>query len=279
MKRIVIKQLYTNVDDQLKRYFLDIRRIPVMTPEEEKELIARLPDPEVRERLINANLRFVVSIAKIYQGNGLELMDLISLGNLGLCKSVEYYNKDYNVKFLSYAGWWIKQAIINGLSEDVKPVIAPNVVRHAFNKIKRVVNEYFVQHGTEPDQEYVIEHAKVSPSEYNRAMMCYVSFASLSDTAGTDEHDKREIGDLLTTDESNFEDDMDDKGTSEAIREMMADLPWRERMVIKYSFGFDCQALSASKIAKLLSITPERVRQIKTSVLEQFKEKIRRDGL
>lgn len=250
-----------------------------MTPEEEKELIARLPDPEARERLINANLRFVVSIAKIYQGNGLELMDLISLGNLGLCKSVEYYNKDYNVKFLSYAGWWIKQAIINGLSEDVKPVIAPNVVRHAFNKIKRVVNEYFVQHGTEPDQEYVIEHAKVSPSEYNRAMMCYVSFASLSDTAGTDEHDKREIGDLLTTDESNFEDDMDDKGTNEAIREMMADLPWRERMVIKYSFGFDCQALSASKIAKLLSITPERVRQIKTSVLEQFKEKIRRDGL
>lgn len=206
-------------------------------------------------------------------------MDLISLGNLGLCKSVEYYNKDYNVKFLSYAGWWIKQAIINGLSEDVKPVIAPNVVRHAFNKIKRVVNEYFVQHGTEPDQEYVIEHAKVSPSEYNRAMMCYVSFASLSDTAGTDEHDKREIGDLLTTDESNFEDDMDDKGTNEAIREMIADLPWRERMVIKYSFGFDCQALSASKIAKLLSITPERVRQIKTSVLEQFKEKIRRDGL
>lgn len=279
MRRIVIKQLYTNVDDQLRRYFLDIRRIPVMTPEEEKELIARLPDPEARERLINANLRFVVSIAKIYQGNGLELMDLISLGNLGLCKSVEYYNKDYNVKFLSYAGWWIKQAIINGLSEDVKPVIAPNVVRHAFNKIKRVVNEYFVQHGTEPDQEYVIEHAKVSPSEYNRAMMCYVSFASLSDTAGTDEHDKREIGDLLTTNESNFEDDMDDKGTSEAIREMMADLPWRERMVIKYSFGFDCQALSASKIAELLSITPERVRQIKTSVLEQFKEKIRRDGL
>lgn len=279
MRRIVIKQLYTNVDDQLRRYFLDIRRIPVMTPEEEKELIARLPDPEARERLINANLRFVVSIAKIYQGNGLELMDLISLGNLGLCKSVEYYNKDYNVKFLSYAGWWIKQAIINGLSEDVKPVIAPNVVRHAFNKIKRVVNEYFVQHGTKPDQEYVIEHAKVSPSEYNRAMMCYVSFASLSDTAGTDEHDKIEIGDMLTTDESNFEDDMDDKGTSEAIREMMADLPWRERMVIKYSFGFDCQALSASKIAKLLSITPERVRQIKTSVLEQFKEKIRRDGL
>lgn len=279
MRRIVIKQLYTNVDDQLRRYFLDIRRIPVMTPEEEKELIARLPDPEARERLINANLRFVVSIAKIYQGNGLELMDLISLGNLGLCKSVEYYNKDYNVKFLSYAGWWIKQAIINGLSEDVKPVIAPNVVRHAFNKIKRVVNEYFVQHGTEPDQEYVIEHAKVSPSEYNRAMMCYVSFASLNDTAGTDEHDKRQIGDLLTTDESNFEDDMDDKGTSEAIRDMMADLPWRERMVIKYSFGFDCQALSASKIAKLLSITPERVRQIKTSVLEQFKEKIRRDGL
>lgn len=84
---------------------------------------------------------------------------------------------------------------------------------------------------------------------------------------------------MLTTDESNFEDDMDDKGTSEAIREMMADLPWRERMVIKYSFGFDCQTLSAFKIAKLLSITPERVRQIKTRVLEQFKEKIRRDGL
>ena len=168
--------------DQLRRHFLDIRRIPVMTPEEEKELIDRLPDPEARERLINANLRFVVSIAKIYQGNGLELMDLISLGNLGLCKSVEYYNKDYNVKFLSYAGWWIKQAIINGLSEDVKPVIAPNVVRHAFSKIKRVVNEYFAQYGTEPDQEYVMEHAKITPSEYSRAMMCFVSFASLSES-------------------------------------------------------------------------------------------------
>lgn len=279
MRKIVIKQLYTNVDDQLRRYFLDIRRIPVMTPEEENELIARLPDPEARERLINANLRFVVSIAKIYQGNGLELMDLISLGNLGLCKSVEYYNKDYNVKFLSYAGWWIKQAIINGLSEDVKPVIAPNVVRHAFNKIKRVVNEYFAQYGTEPDQEYIMEHAKITPSEYNRAMMCFVSFASLSDTAGSDEHDKREIGETLVADDATFEDDMDDQGTSEAIRDMMADLPWRERMVIKYSFGFDCQALPVSKIAKLISITPERVRQIKAKVLAEFKKKIRRDGL
>lgn len=279
MRKIVIKQLYTNVDEQLRRYFADIRRIPVLTPEEEKEVIQRLPDKEAKDKLIAANLRFVVSIAKIYQGNGLGLMELISLGNLGLCKSVEYYNKKFNIRFLSYAGWWIKQAIMNGLSEDVKPVVAPNLVRHAFTKIKRVVNEYFIEHGTEPDKDYIIEHANITPSEYKRAMMCLASFDSLSDPVSSDEHSTISVGDLLTTEEDNYEEDMDKKGVVECLRDMIADLPWQKRMIIKYSFGFDCQALPPSKIAHMIGLTPERVRQIKADVLEEFKGKIKQDGL
>lgn len=278
MKKIEIKTLFTNLDEQLRRYFNDIRRIPVMTEEEEKELVAHLDEQACRDRLISANLRFVVSVAKQYQGNGLPLNDLISLGNLGLCKSVEYYNPEFGVKFLSYAGWWIRQSIILGLNEDVKAVSTPNVARHNFNKIKRCVNRYFVEHGIEPPESYIMDKLHLTESEYSRAMKCCTTYSSTNETV-PDCDKPVEMQDMMQSDEKTYDDIIEADGNSVVLRNAIAKLEWPERFVITRIFGIDCKPIPIREISAELNLSPERVRQLRSKAFESIKEQLKKAAM
>lgn len=245
-----------------------------MTEEEERDLVCHLDDPIKRERLINANLRFVVSVAKQYQGSGLSLMDLISLGNLGLCKSTQYYDPKFGVKFLSYAGWWIRQSIISGLNEDVKIVSTPNVAKHTFNKIKKIVNKYFAENGIEPSDTYIMDTLHLTDSEYARAMKCCVIYTSTNDHVNYDDNSV-EMQDTMKSNEKTIDDIIEADGNLSNLRTAIAKLNWQERFIITRLFGIECKSTPVRVISTELNITPERIRQLKRSALEKLKEQLK----
>lgn len=279
MKQIQIKQLFTNVDESLHRYFVDIRRIPLLTEEEEQEYAKQLPDESAKQKLITSNLRFVISIAKQYQGQGLSLMELISLGNMGLVKSVDYYNPKFKVRFLSYAGWWIRQSIVLGLTEDTKLVAVPNVVRATYTKIKKLTEKYMKKEGREPSKQEILDHLHLTESEYSRATLTSTRYSSVDSPVNGDENDDRILLDILPNTEELVTDKMDLIDTKSDLNKLIAQLPWNEYMVIKYTFGFSCKIKPIREIAAELEITPERVRQLKNKALETLKKEISRNGL
>lgn len=279
MKQIQIKQLFTNVDESLHRYFVDIRRIPLLTEEEEQQYAQQLPDDKAKEKLIVSNLRFVISIAKQYQGQGLSLMELISLGNTGLVKSVDYYDSKFKVKFLSYAGWWIRQSIVLGLTEDTKLVAIPNVVRAIYTKIKKLTEKYMKKEGREPSKQEILDYLHLTESEYNRAILTSTKYSSVDSPVNGDENDDRVLLDVLPNSEELITDKIDLIDTKSDLNKLIAKLPWCEYMVIKYLFGFNCKTKTIKEIANELEVTPERVRQLKKKALETLKKEITRNGL
>lgn len=273
MRQLKINASITRRDGEiLDKYLQEIGREPMVTPEEEVELAqrARGGDQRALDRLVRANLRFVVSVAKQYQNQGLALPDLINEGNLGLIKAAEKFDETRGFKFISYAVWWIRQSILQALAEQSRIVRLPLNQVGSLNKIQKAISRFEQEHQRKPSPQEIADELDIPVEKVKESMR--VSGRSVSVDSPFSEGEDGTLLDVMTN--------ADDPGTDHVLnQESLADelnrainqLPDRERNIVRLSFGIGCQEMSLEEIGARYDLTRERVRQIREKALRHLK--------
>ncbi len=283
MRQLKITKSITNRDSKsLERYLHEIGKVELITAEEEVELAIRIRegDKEALEKLTNANLRFVVSVAKQYQNQGLSLPDLINDGNLGLIKAAQRFDETRGFKFISYAVWWIRQSILQGLAEQSRIVRLPLNKVGLLNKINRAFTELEQEYEREPTAEEIAELVELTKEEVEKAMSS--SGRHLSVDAPFQEGENSSLLDVL---ENTTVSNTDKKLTysdslSKEIERTLNTLPDRQREILKLYFGIGVpNSISLEDIGERFDLTRERVRQIKDKALLKIKTTSRSKNL
>lgn len=260
--------------DSLTTYLHDIRAYPLLSRDEEIALAQRIRrgDADAVDRLVCANLRFVVSIAKKYQHQGVSLSDLIDEGNLGLIRAAEKFDGTKGVKFISYAVWWIRQAIFQAIAEQAHTVRVPLNRAATVFRIARHANALRQEFGREPTQRELAEELQLSEEELERSMPVVQSYLSLDAPLTTT--DDAKLLDYLSDDSTRApDDDVVDAGLADSIEDALDHLRAREAKVLRLHFGFDGnEPMTLDRIAGLLGVTRERVRQIKDKALSRIRK-------
>lgn len=268
-----ITQLITDRSDiSINLYLKDIYKLPPISPEREVELAKRirLGDRKAEEELIKANLRFVVSVAKSYQGKGLSLIDLIQEGNYGIIMAAHKYDYTKGYKFISYAIWWIRQSILKAISEQCRVVKIPTHQINNFNKIKKVLKKY----GEKPISEDEISRiTSMSKNKVNAALETLHRSISLDSSVPGGLNLSETIPDTSAepTDATVTKNEL-----SEKINSVLKQFPCRDRDIIRMSFGIGMRSLTLEEIAKRFGISSERVRQRQEIVLEKIRRKFKK---
>jgi RNA polymerase primary sigma factor len=254
--------------DTLQLFLNEIGRHRLLTPDEEIELARRIErgDLVAKERMINANLRLVVSIAKKYQGSELTLLDLIQEGILGLIRAVEKFDWRRGYRFSTYATWWIRQAVERGMDAKARTIKLPiNLVRTQ-RKVARAENALTLKLDRAPTDAEIAGEAQISVEDLNALRDAARTVTSLDRPLG--EEDDASFGDLLAADAPGPEDEVHISLREQALRHALAELPERERTVVALRYGIDGgEPTPLREIGRRLGITPERVRQIESKAL------------
>jgi len=254
--------------DTLQLFLNEIGRHRLLTPDEEIDLARRIErgDLAAKERMINANLRLVVSIAKKYQGSELTLLDLIQEGILGLIRAVEKFDWRRGYRFSTYATWWIRQAVERGMDAKARTIKLPiNLVR-AQRKVARAENALSVKLDRAPTDGEVAAEAQISVEDLHALRDAARTVTSLDRPLG--EEDDASFGDLLPADAPGPEDEVHISLREQALRHALNELPERERTVVALRYGIDGgEPTPLREIGRRLGITPERVRQIESKAL------------
>lgn len=260
--------------DSLTTYLRDIRGYALLSRDEEIALAEHIRggDTDALDRLVCANLRFVVSIAKKYQHQGVSLPDLIDEGNLGLIRAAEKFDGTKGVKFISYAVWWIRQAIFQALAEQAHTVRVPLNRALTVFRIGRHANALRQEFGREPTQRELAEELQLSEEELERSMPVVQSYLSLDAPLTTT--DDAKLMDYLSDDSTRApDDDVVDGGLADSIEDALDHLRPREAKVLRLHFGFDGnEPMTLDSIAGLFGVTRERVRQIKDKALSRIRK-------
>ncbi|AEM69244.1 RNA polymerase, sigma 70 subunit, RpoD subfamily [Allomuricauda ruestringensis DSM 13258] len=276
MRPLSISKLITNRDTpSLTRYLNDIARIPMITEDEEVALAVRIRhgDTWAMEKLVSANLRFVVSVAKQYQSRGLNLHDLINEGNLGLVKAATKFDETRGFKFISYAVWWIRQGIIQALSEKSRMVRLPLNKINVINKIKKASSHFEQLHQRPPTAEEVSELIDFSLSEIQVCMQ-HSSWPISMDESLQVGDGKLNLYDIVPSNQlESPEHKMIGQSLHTEIDGILNMLDYREAFVIKMYFGVgNSESMGIQQIALELKLTEERVRQIKVKALSRLRK-------
>ena len=273
MKSIQIKQNITDHSDKsLMRYLKDISKIPLLTAEEEFKVAvaAKNGDKKAHDKLITANLRFVVSCAKQYQNQGLPLIDLINEGNLGLSMAAEKFIPEKGFKFISYAVWWIRQSILLSLSKQSRTIRLPVNQIHTLNHINRVYKEYNDKYERSPTPGELEKEIDLPYSKIIAIINANSKIVSVSSPLKDDEEST--LCDIIEDKNANRADEnIIDKNTYNTVQRLLDKLTLREHDILKLTFGIDCDPIPVENIAKLFGITTERVRQIKNNALNSIR--------
>ena len=272
MQQLKISQAPTNRDPLLNRYLQEIGREELLTVDEEVELAQRIRqgDTAAVDRLVRANLRFVVSVAKQYQNQGLELMDLISEGNVGLQKAAQKFDETRGFKFISYAVWWIRQSILQALAEQSRIVRLPLNQVGSINKIRKVLNKFEQENMRAPSVEELAKELDVAPEKIAETMK--VSGRQVSVDAPFQEGEDNSLLDVLTNDDSPMADAaLNQESLSNEVDRALRQLHEREREILKMFFGIGCQEMTLEEIGVKFHLTRERVRQIKEKAIRRLK--------
>jgi RNA polymerase primary sigma factor len=260
--------LATVTTDTLQLFLNEIGRHRLLTPAEEIELAKRIErgDLDAKDRMINANLRLVVSIAKKYQGSELTLLDLIQEGILGLIRAVEKFDWRRGYRFSTYATWWIRQAVERGMDAKARTIKLPiNLVR-AQRKVARAENTLAVKLDRAPTDEEIAVAAEISVSDLHALRDAARTVTSLDRPLG--EGEESAFGDLLPAEGPAPEDIVHVSLREEMLRRALEELPDRERKVVQLRYGIDGgEPTPLREIGRQLGITPERVRQIESKAL------------
>ncbi|HDP68812.1 MAG TPA: sigma-70 family RNA polymerase sigma factor [Candidatus Marinimicrobia bacterium] len=261
----------------LSRYLEEIGKYNPLTPEEEIELAQRVKkgDREALKKLTECNLRFVVSVAKDYQGQGLPLTDLINEGNLGLIKAAERFDETRGFKFISYAVWWIRQSILQALAEHSRIVRLPLNRVGTIGKITKEAEVLERQHERAPSQDEIAEGLDMKTNEVSDAIRISRRHHSLN--APFRDGEKNSLIDVISDDSQPMPDyHLVGESLKQEIREALCTLKEREREVIKMYFGIDREyALTLNEIGEEFNLTRERVRQIKEKAIRRLRHKSR----
>ena len=258
--------------DSLQLFLNEAGRYPLLTAAEEVELAKRIErgDMRAKDRMINSNLRLVVSIAKKYQGHGLSLLDLIQEGIIGLIRAVEKFDWRRGYKFSTYATWWIRQAVQRGVANKSRTSRIPVHIVEREQKIARAERELTLKLERPPTDEEIARTAKLSLKHVREVRAAARAVASLDKPLG-DESDTA-FGDIVATDKSDVEEEVVVGLSEHLLREAVAKLPEREQQVIKLRYGLDGDEdpMSLETIGREMGLTRERVRQIETQALERL---------
>jgi RNA polymerase primary sigma factor len=264
--------------DALQAYLRAIARIPRLTPEEERELGRRIRehgDQDALRRLVEGNLRFVVSYSKRYRGLGVSFLDLIHEGNLGLMEAARRFDPDRNVKFITYAVWWIRQALTHALSAQARAFSLPQKVSGAAARLTREVAELTEQLERRPTSSEIAADAEMSEAEVAALMRLGLRDVSLSDRLVADgDEDGPELGDLIESPSPPIDDALLRRSLIARVRGALSELDEKEREIVELRFGLDRdgEMRTLQEIGETLHLSRERIRQIEA----RAKEKLRR---
>ena len=259
--------------DPIREYLKEIGSIPLLTPEEESDLARRKSegDVEAGRRLVEANLRLVVSIAKRYTGRGMSFLDLVQEGNLGLMKAVEKFDYAKGYRLSTYATWWVKQSITRSLADQSRTIRLPVHMVEAVNKIRRAQRRLSVKLGREPSMEEVAEEVNMSEKRVTELIQASGDTVSLETPVGDEEGSN--LGDFVADDtNASTEDKAESFLLREEIDSMLQGLNPRERDVIILRFGLETgHPLTLEEVGKRFNVTRERIRQIETAALRKLR--------
>lgn len=271
MQQLKITQSVTVRNQTVNQYLADISKYPMVTPDEETELSVRIQrgDTEAFKRLVEANLRFVVSVAKQYQGHGLDLSDLINEGNLGLMKAAWKFDHTRGFKFISYAVWWIRQSILQGLSDQARMVRLPLNQVGNINKIAKAKNSFLQENEREPTDEELAELVDLTTGKIAEALRSSAGHLSYDMPFGEDGD-----GALLDVLPDKSMPATDAPLSMESLRidleNVMKILAPREREILKLAYGIGCQEKTLEEIGLEFHLTRERVRQLKEKAIRKM---------
>ena len=257
--------------DSLRLYLRQIGRVPLLTAEQEVSLAKRIErgDPDAKARMVEANLRLVVSIAKGYLGRGLSLLDLIQDGSLGLIRAVEKFDYRRGFKFSTYATWWIRQAVSRAIADKSRTIRIPVHMVEKLNQVVQVERQLVQRIGREPTADEVASELGYSPDEVREIRRMAQAPISLERPVGDEE---ASVGDFVEDERapSPF-DEASESLRGDTIRRALASLPERERRVIELRFGLrGDQPRTLEEVGRTFGVTRERIRQIENSTLRKL---------
>ena len=264
-------------EDPVRMYLKEIGTVPLLSAEEETRLAKRKADGDeaAKERLIEANLRLVVSIAKRYTGRGMSFLDLVQEGNLGLIKGVEKFDYTKGYKLSTYATWWIRQSVTRALADQARTIRVPVHMVETINKLSKMQRKLTLELGYEPSVTELAEALEMSEDKVMEIMQIAREPASLETPIG--EEDDSNLGDFVAdsnavTPEANVESVM----LREHIDALLGDLKERERQVIVLRFGLeDGHPRTLEEVGKEFNVTRERIRQIEAKALRKLRNPVR----
>ena len=273
MRQLKITKSITNRESaSLEKYLQEIGKEEMISAEEEVELAQRIKkgDQKALERLTIANLRFVVSVAKQYQNQGLSLPDLINEGNLGLLKAAERFDETRGFKFISYAVWWIRQSILQAISEQSRIVRLPLNQVGSVNKINREINRFEQLNERRPSLEEIAEKVDLPEDKIDEAMNINGHHISM-DAPFVDGEDNSLLDVMPNNDAPMADLTLVEESLRSEIQNALNVLNERERNVIEASYGINRQELTLEEIGTKFGLTRERVRQIKEKAIRKLR--------
>lgn len=273
MRQLKITKSITNRESaSLDKYLQEIGREELISVSEEVELAQRIKkgDRAALEKLTKANLRFVVSVAKQYQNQGLSLPDLINEGNLGLIRAAQKFDETRGFKFISYAVWWIRQSILQALAEQSRIVRLPLNQVGSLNKIQKEMARFEQENERRPSVEEIAERLDISEDKI--ADTIQVSGRHISVDAPFVEGEDNSLLDVLNNEDSPMADaNLNQESLSKEVDRALKQLYDRERDILKMFFGIGCQEMTLEEIGAKFDLTRERVRQIKEKAIRRLK--------
>ena len=261
------------LDDPVRMYLKEIGKIKLLTPEEELALAKRMAegDEEAHKRMSEANLRLVVSIAKRYVGRGMQLLDLIQEGNLGLMKAVEKFDYTKGYKFSTYATWWIRQSITRAIADQARTIRIPVHMVETINRVLRTSHSMVQSLGREPTTEEVAQELHMEVSKVEEIMKIAQEPVSLETPVG--EEEDSHLGDFLPdSDASQPPEEASYTLLREQLEEVLSTLTPREEQVLRMRFGLtDGKPHTLEEVGKEFDVTRERIRQIESKALRKLR--------
>jgi RNA polymerase primary sigma factor len=259
-----------NGDDSITKYFKEVRKSEVITQSKEVELAIRIKngDEKAIDELVFANLKFVISIAKEYQGQGLSLSDLINEGNYGLIKAASKFDHTRGFRFISYAVWWIKQSIIQSLNDNARIIRLPSNVINKLSALKKEIEKFKFQNEREPIYGDILFEDETKPFDESDLPTC----RSLNDIIN---EEGSELGDMIQSPDDNYSDNFYDidEVVKDELEKTLSILTVRERAIIEYYYGLDnnYEPMTLEAIGDKFNLTKERIRQIKERAIRKLR--------
>lgn len=278
MRQLKISKSITNRSSEaLDKYLVEIGREPMVSIDEEIELAQKIrkggrEGERAKEKLVKANLRFVVSVAKQYQHQGLSLTDLIDEGNIGLVKAAEKFDETRGFKFISYAVWWIRQSILQAIAEQSRIVRLPLNQVGALSKISAEISKFEQENQRKPSVAELAQITKMEESKIDQTIKADNHHMSIDAPFGSDD-DNAMVDVMASGDDSRTDKGVDfESMASELDRVLNSVLKDRERKILCYCYGIGCHEKGLEEIGSEFNLTRERVRQIREKSIIKLRD-------